>query len=189
METRSIIGNSEVIVDRYTYGHDNISIYQWGEGASLRIGSFCSISTDIKVFLGGNHRVDWITTFPFGSVFIDDLGERPGPGHPTTNGDVIIGHDVWIAAGVTIMSGVKIGSGAILAANSHVVNDVHPYEIVGGNPAKHIRWRFHKNIIDLLLKLEWWTLPPDTIKQLSGQLSQSPTVPQLKELIEKYRYR
>ena len=61
-------GNSKITVGRFSYGIENVSVMQWGEGACLTIGSFCSISTNVKVFLGGNHRIDWITTFPFGNV-------------------------------------------------------------------------------------------------------------------------
>ena len=102
---------------------------------------------------------DHITTFPFGHIYKDVLGGDCITGHPSTNGDVVIGDDVWVAEGVTIMSGVSVGSGAILAANATVVNNVMPYEIVGGNPAKVIKKRFEAEIIDLLLKLQWWNLP------------------------------
>ena len=74
----------------------------------------------------------------------------------TTRGDVIIGNDVWIADNVTIMSGVRIGDGAVIACNSHVVKDVEPYSIVGGNPAKFIKHRFTQEQIECLLKIKWW---------------------------------
>jgi len=72
---------------------------------------------------------------------------------------------VWIANGVTIMSGVKIGDGAIIAANSHVVKDVDPYSIVGGNPAKIIKYRFTKEQIKNLLEIKWWNWSDDKINQ------------------------
>lgn len=78
---------------------------------------------------------------------------------------VYIGNDVWIGHGVTIMSGVKIGDGAILAANSTVVSDVKPYEIVGGNPAKLIKTRFNKEEIDYLCKMKWWNKSEKWIKE------------------------
>lgn len=71
-------------------------IEQFGEGAKLKIGSFCSIAEGVVVFLGGNHRADWITTFPFGHIFQEDLGGEEIVGHPMTKGDVMIGNDVWI---------------------------------------------------------------------------------------------
>jgi virginiamycin A acetyltransferase len=77
-------------------------------------------------------------------------------GHPSTKGDVIIGNDVWIGANVTIMSGVTIGDGAVIANNSHVVKNVEPYSLVGGNPAKLIKYRFTPEQIEKLLKIKWW---------------------------------
>ena len=80
-----------------------------------------------------------------------------GVEHPaTTKGDVIIGNDVWIADNVTIMSGVTIGDGSVIACNSHVVKDVEPYTLVGGNPAKFIKYRFTKEQIEKLLQIKWW---------------------------------
>jgi virginiamycin A acetyltransferase len=79
-----------------------------------------------------------------------------GTGHPSTKGNVIIGNDVWIAENATIISGVTIGDGAVIANNSHVVKNVEPYSIVGGNPAKLIKYRFTKDQIDKLLSIKWW---------------------------------
>jgi virginiamycin A acetyltransferase len=83
------------------------------------------------------------------------------PGHPSTRGDVIIGNDVWIAENVTIMS----GDGAVIACNSHVVKDVEPYSIVGGNPAKFIKYRFTQEQIEWLLKIQWWKWSPEKINE------------------------
>ena len=181
------VGNSDITVGRFTYGQENISIRQWGEGANLKIGSFCSIARSVTIFLGGNHRTDWITTFPFGHIYADELGGNEIQGHPATNGDVIIGNDVWVGHGVTIMSGVSIGSGAVIATNSTVVKDVQPYEIVGGNPAKSIKFRFPLDIIAKLLELEWWNLDLDIIKNSIPLLSSSPSNESLDSLISKYK--
>ncbi len=157
-------------VGKYTYGHNNISVLSWGEGSKLEIGSFCSIAANVKVYLGGNHRVDWITTYPFGHINQGLFNKFDGKGHPKTNGDVIIGNDVWIGSDVTIMSGVRIGDGAVLANNSHVVKDVEPYSIVGGNPAKLIKYRFDKDVIEKLLEIKWWDLSDNKINELSPLL-------------------
>jgi acetyltransferase-like isoleucine patch superfamily enzyme len=143
-------------VGKYSYHLNNITTFNYGEPTVLKIGAFCSIAEGCKVFLGGNHRTDWITTFPFGHIYQEKFTNFNGSGHPSTNGDVTIGNDVWIGNNVTIMSGVTIGDGAVIAANSHVVKDVEPYSIVGGNPAKHIKYRFNKEVIDKLLKIKWW---------------------------------
>ena len=71
-------------------------------------------------------------------------------------GDIIVGDDVWIGLKATICSGVKIGQGAIVAAGSVVVKDVAPYSIVGGNPAKFIKWRFEDEAVrERLMRLDW----------------------------------
>lgn len=186
-ERRGLIGKSPITVGRFTYGFENVKVLEWGEGAALRIGSFCSLAGAITVFLGGNHRTDWITTFPFGHVFEDELGGAGIAGHPAGNGDVVIGNDVWIAQGVTIMSGVTVGDGAVLAANAHVVRDVGAYEIVGGNPAATLRHRFDEETRALLLALRWWELPVETIRRIAPELSAAPTIERLRALIAQTR--
>lgn len=184
---KTIIGKSHVSVGRFTYGHENIAVRQWNEGAPLNIGAFCSIANNVQIFLGGNHRVDWITTFPFGHIFQTDLGGENIHGHPATNGEVSIGNDVWIGAGATIMSGISIGDGAVIASNSTVVKNVPPYSIVGGNPARHLKFRFSNEIISLLLELKWWELSIEEIKKLAPELSNSPNTSKIVDLIRMYR--
>src|ERR1700742_3580782 len=98
-----------VTVGRHTYGHKKLTVRYWNEDASLTVGSFCSIAEGVKVFLGGNHRVDWVTTYPFSEFAYRWKSSRGIEGHPATNGDVRIGNDVWIGAGATIVSGVTVG--------------------------------------------------------------------------------
>ena len=160
-------------VGKYTYGVENIKTYEWGEGKTIKIGSFCSIAENIQIFIGGNHRPDWITTYPFKYSY--------GVGHPSSNGDVIIGNDVWIGANSTIMSGVTIGDGVVIANNSHVVKNVEPYTIIGGNPAKPIRKRFDDETIEKLLKLKWWDFDIDEINSITPILC-SDNLDQLFEL-------
>ena len=147
-----------MIVGKHTYGHNLLSIRQWPEtpaNGQLIIGNFCAIANGVSIFLGGNHRHDWITTFPFGWTHSQNFKKMKGV-HNATRGDVVIENDVWIGDGATIMSGVRIGNGAIVAANSHVVKDVEPYSMVGGNPAKLIKYRFSPEVIAKLLKIQWW---------------------------------
>jgi len=151
---------------KHTYGLDNIKVFHWGENAQLKIGAFCSVAGNCSIYLGGNHRTDWITTYPFGHVNRHIFTNFDGKGHPKTNGDVIIGNDVWIGNNVTIMSGITIGDGAVLAANSHIVKNVEPYSIVGGNPAKFIKYRFSKELIEHLLKIKWWSWDDEKINSL-----------------------
>ena len=183
VERIGLVGKSPVRIGRFTYGIEHLVVREWGEGAALNIGSFCSIATSVTVFLGGNHRLDWMTTFPFGHIFQEQLGGCDISGHPSTNGDVTIGNDVWIGHGSTIMSGVTIGSGAVIAANSMVVKDVMPYEVAGGNPAKVVKRRFNDEIKALLLQLAWWDLPVEVIKEINKDLSAVPDVVTLRNLI------
>jgi acetyltransferase-like isoleucine patch superfamily enzyme len=182
----TVLGKSEISIARFTYGYENISVMQCNEGAALKIGAFCSIAQNITVFLGGNHRTDWITTFPFGHIYQAELGGENIKGHPSTKGDVMIGNDVWIGRGVTIMSGISIGDGAVLSANANIVKNVMPYEIIGGNPGKVLKKRFDSDVIDLLLKLKWWDLPIDIIKDIQIYLCAQPNKESLEVLVSKY---
>lgn len=186
--TEYTIGNSSVKIGKFTYGHEKMHVHEWGEGASLTIGKFCSLARNINIFLGGNHRTDWITTFPFGHIFNKELGGKGIVGHPATRGNITIANDVWIGTNVTIMSGVTIGNGAVIGANALVVKDVKPYEVVGGNPATHLKYRFEDAIIDKLLKLQWWDLPLNTIQRINQDLSTVPTIEQLTQLIDKIKH-
>ncbi len=180
-------GNSPIEIGRYTYGYEQLKIRQWKEGAALTIGSFCSIADAIQIFLGGNHRTDWTSTFPFGHVFPDVFGAEKATGTPATRGDVKIGHDVWIGSGATIMSGVTIGDGAVIGARAMVVKDVPPYHIALGCPADKIKPRFEQGIIDQLLVLKWWELDETAIREVSGLLCAPPSHERLAELIGKFR--
>lgn len=141
-------------VGRYTYGTENIRLM--GDMSNLIIGSFCSIASGVTVYVGAGHRTDRLTTYPFGHIHKDIFSNFDGEGHPTTSGDVIIGNDVWIGSGATIMSGVTIGSGAVIGANAHVTCHVDPYEVVGGNPASLLYYRFSEDDIRCLTLMRWW---------------------------------
>ncbi len=145
----------------FTYGFP--TILSWGENTKLIIGKFCSISANVTIFLGGEHRNDWVSTYPFNALLKNYEYIK---GHPKSKGDVIIGNDVWIGRDAVILSGVKIGDGAVIGANSLVTKDVEPYSIVGGNPAKLIRYRFKKEIIDALLNMEWWNQELEEIAEI-----------------------
>jgi len=132
----------------------------------------------------GNHRPEWVTAFPFGHKNTDVFGELPDY-NKTSN--IRIGNDVWIGANVTLMPGVNIGDGAIVAANSHVIKDVPPYCLAGGNPAKVIKQRFDDEAVELLLRLRWWDLPNEEIRKILPILMQEPNKFALTELVDLYR--
>lgn len=78
--------------------------------------------------------------------------------------NIVIGNDVWIASHALIMGGLTIGDGAIVAAGAVVTKDVPPYAIVGGVPAKIIKYRFPRDVIERLLQVKWWDFPPEVLK-------------------------
>lgn len=147
---------------KYTYGQ--VTVLWESPESPLIIGKFCCIAPNVQVFLGGNHRTDWVTNYPFGNIY-QEIFPYEHPYIPATKGAVTVGNDVWIASDVTIMSGVTIGDGAVIAANSHVVKDVAPYTFVGGNPAKFIRYRFTQEQIKQLLQIRWWDWHEDKINR------------------------
>ena len=141
-------------VGKYTYGEP--TIYFPNNYANLSIGNFCSIAGNVKVYLGGEHRTDYVTTYPFGYLHKEVFNLNREYDERFTKGNVIIGNDVWIGGNVTIMSGVTIGDGAVIANNSHVFKSIEPYSIVGGNPCKFIKLRFTPEQIIKLLEIKWW---------------------------------
>jgi acetyltransferase-like isoleucine patch superfamily enzyme len=161
---------SQYDIGDWTYGDP--LIVSFGEMAKLKIGRFCSIADGAVILLGGEHRIDWITTYPFNVFFPWGKSYK---GHPKTKGDVVIGNDVWIGREALILSGVKIGNGAVVGARSVVTKDIKPYSIVAGNPAKHIKYRFEESIIPELIDIAWWDWPISKIEKslpllLSGKV-------------------
>jgi acetyltransferase-like isoleucine patch superfamily enzyme len=183
-----VLGKSKITVGRFTYGTQCLAIAHYDQGAPLAIGSFCSIAENVTIFLGGEHDHQNVSTYPFAHPrFFAQLGGEHLTPYSGTKGGVTIGHDVWIGKGATIMSGITVGDGAVIAANAHVVKDVEPYSIVGGNPAKHLKSRFDQNIVDLLMRLRWWDLPVEAIKEISNVLAAKPSQEVLSDLLTRYR--
>ncbi|AMK11673.1 CatB-related O-acetyltransferase [Pseudodesulfovibrio indicus] len=129
----------------------------------LVIGNFCSIGSGATFLMAGNqgHRHDWISTYPF-HYFSDFSQAEDGF---ERKGDTVIGNDVWIGTEAMIMPGINVGDGAVIAARAMVTKDVPPYAVVGGNPAKTIRYRFAPEEIEMLLELQWWNWPDDLIRE------------------------
>lgn len=139
---RNILGGSPIItIGEGTYGELNILSYKNKE-EGLEIGNYVSIASNVWFILGGNHQMNTYSNYPIASMFIELCPEKDA----LTKGKIIIEDEVWIGANVTILSGITIGKGAIVAAGSVVTKDVPPYSIVGGNPAKIIRYRNNKEL-------------------------------------------
>jgi len=158
-------------IGRFSYGNPSVQFED--EGGVLKIGHFCSIAEGVKILLGGEHRVDWVTTYPFNVRFRSAWGIE---GHPRSKGDVVIGHDVWVGMDVVIISGVTIGNGAVIGARAVVTRDVPAYGIVAGNPAGLVRMRFDDETIARLQAVAWWDWPDERIERfvplmLSGDVA------------------
>lgn len=129
----------------------------------LYIGRYVSIGEDVKFLLNRDHKYQNITQ----SMLIHHVKDVEEEGiyalklkkYLQKKGDIVIENDVWIGANVIILSGVKVGHGSIIGAGSIVTKDVPPYAIVGGNPAKVIKYRFSEDQIEKLLKIAWWDWP------------------------------
>lgn len=143
-------------VGRYSYGRPTFYVYP-GDTGSVAIGSFVSIGHGVEIVLGGNHRIDWVSAFPFRIVF--DLSGALQDGVPASKGEVTIGNDVWIGKGAKILSGVNIGDGAAVGAYSVVAKDVRPYAVVVGNPAREVKRRFSDDLVADLQHSAWWHWP------------------------------
>ncbi len=163
-KTASVSSGSSLvntIINKYSYsGYDCFF-------SNCIIGKYCSIADN--VYIGGaEHPLYWVSTSPvFQNV------KNSGPTKRFVKYDLdkikttIIGNDVWIGQGAFIKQGVKIGDGAVIAARAVVIKDVEPYSIVGGCPAKLIKFRFDEEIIKRLLLSAWWDLSEDNLEKVA----------------------
>lgn len=138
-----------------TYVHKNSILL------GVKTGRFCAIGEDVCIKLFEHpinmvsmspcfyHKENTLKTFVDKDYFEDLKTANDGYA-------VVIGNDVWIGQGVSIKSGITIGDGAVIGAGAVVTKDVEPYAVVGGVPAQVIRYRFSKEQIDALLKIQWW---------------------------------
>jgi acetyltransferase-like isoleucine patch superfamily enzyme len=157
--------NPKYKIGRGSYGPLEIEVF--GDDATLEIGAFCSFAKGVKILLGGEHRKEWITTYPFDRKYFFDASL---PHSTFAKGNIIIGNDVWVGTDVLILSGANIGNGVIIAAKSLVKGHLEPYGIYAGSPAKLVGKRFEDNVISELEKIAWWNWADEKIKKNSNIL-------------------
>lgn len=163
----NVFDPSLVSIGMGSYG--GIEVYTYGSpDAKLTIGNYVSIGPRVRFMLSGEHRTDTISTYPFHAY--DPVTPEC---EDICKGPVIVKDDVWIGLGATILSGVTIGQGAAIAAGAVVTKDVEPYAIVGGVPAKLIRWRFPESIRNRLLSIDWSKISPERAYAAKDFLTQS----------------
>lgn len=163
---------------------DNLSgslprIHKWTNKYTLTIGKFCCFAEGVNIIVDGNHRPDWVSTYPLSRLLLNDFSNT---GHPEGKGDMVIGNDVWIGMNVMVLPGARIDSGAVVGAGSVVTRHVLPYEVVGGVPARHIKFRFPLKQIARLLEIKWWDWPMEKIVEAIPLLEQD----DIEEFIKKY---
>ena len=161
----------------WTYGHPKV--LDWGTGAALSIGRFCSIAGGVTIFVDGEHHTEWVSTFPFSDLVSDEKHNAPWV---ASRGDVIVGNDVWICEGAVILSGVRIGNGGVVGARSLVTKEVPPYAVVGGNPARILHFRFSVEQIAQLQEIAWREWPIERVREAIPLLCSS----SIEEFISKY---
>lgn len=142
---------TKIKIGNYTYGQINALISGTGD-EGLFIGNFCSIGPNVFFIVSSEHDYKNLSTYPFKVKFLGAEKES------ISKGSIVVADDVWIGLGSIINSGVTIAQGAIIASGSVVTKNVPPYAIVGGNPAKIIRYRFSDDIIKKLLKFDLGSL-------------------------------
>ena len=167
-QQRRLLKSGRMTIGQHTYGIPVIKTYDL-ISTRLVVGAYSALSEEAIVMLGGEHAIDRVTTFPLRMRL-----QLPGAGEdgiPVPTGDTVIGSDVWLTMRTFVRSGVTIGDGAIVASGAVVINDVPPYAIVGGNPAKVIRYRFTPEQIEALLEIRWWDWPDSLVVEATPLLS------------------
>lgn len=170
----------KIEIGRYTYGSIH-TLMNANRAEKLIIGDFCSIGENVHFIVSSEHNYKCLSTYPFKVRVMGETAEAE------SKGNIVVKDDVWIGFGAIICSGVTIGQGAIVAAGAIVTKDVPPYAIVGGNPAKVIKYRFSAPIISKLLKFDFSRLTEDKIKNMQGALYKDITEDNVDDLLKDFQ--
>lgn len=163
---------------KYSFGVPNIVSYG-GEKEKLIIGNYCSIAAGATFILSGEHYTNTFTTYTLKNHC---FGEKKD--ETLCKGPIKICDDVWIGYNATILSGITIGQGAIVGANSLVTKNVEPYSIVGGNPAKFIKYRYSSEIIEEMKKIDFSKIEPEQLKFIEELVYKKLDIETLKKIKE-----
>lgn len=151
-------------------------VWKWFNNSSLKIGKYCSIANDVNFICdSGYHTESQVTSFPLfhevleknDEVIVNNISYKVSHIKEELRpekSNIIIGNDVWIGMNATILPGVKIGNGVSILAGAIVSDDIPDYAIVGGVPARIIKFKHSPEIIEKLNKINWWNWPEEKIK-------------------------
>lgn len=172
---------SELIhVGNHSYGF--LDVHCSNRENQLFIGHFVSVGHKSVFLLSSDHDIQRISTF---SYKVEVCGEAY---EGESRGDIVVGDDVWIGFGAAILSGVHIGQGAVIGAGAVVTKDVPPYCVVGGNPAKTIRYRFEEPVIEYLKTLDYGKLTDELVREHAEDLYLKIDGMGLEEVTERYAW-
>ncbi len=157
-----------VTIGRHTYGVTWRKILFPTETSPLKVGAFCSVAGQTLFMCSGQHPTNSATSFPIYSRMLNRPEPIENAGRP---GGVTVGNDVWIGHGAIVLPGVEIGDGAIVGAGAVVTKNVPPYAIVGGSPARVIKYRFPPDVISKLIAIQWWQWDDEKIKREADVLT------------------
>ena len=172
MDKMSTISDNTVLFANVVLQNANVDKYTYIQSGSVvsfaNIGRFCSIANNVTIGLAA-HPTYMVSTSP---IFYDNTQPLPcfftekkefEKELPTTD----IESDVWAGQGALIKAGVQIGVGAVIGAGAVVTKDVEPYSIVAGVPAKHIKYRFEREIREKLIASKWWDFEEEKLEKIA----------------------
>ncbi len=163
------IADGRLVMGTMSYYAPNVIPDAGDGGARVIIGNYASVAADADFHLAGMRRSEWVAQASLRMLF--DLPGAAGDGLVYGRGDIVVGSDTWLTTGCAVMSGMTIGDGAVVGTKAVVTEDVRPYAIVVGNPAREIGRRFGDEQVEALLRIRWWDWPPEDVAERVAVLS------------------